>query len=116
MSKRFVLVVFFATASAVALTACATGPDMSKVSLHAAPSCQSETVTDEVARNIIGGNFGLDWAEAVTCPKYDPGGACKCKSCVDMVYNECLKKRPDCGMRGCRGIAQEACSLGGRCN
>ena len=110
------------------LTACATGPDLSKVALNPAPSCQAESLTEKTVRSIMNNDFWLaDWG----CPTYNPYAekndsekdasawaaaiACQCKSCIDEANKRCLENHPDCGMRGCSGIAQEACTLAGKC-
>lgn len=105
----------FGVLACLFLSASCLGPDMSKVELNAAPTCQLDVLIDAKARKIMDGDFSVSLAEG-TCPKHDPGGACRCKACVEETYESCLTDRPDCGMRGCRAIAREACSLGQRCN
>lgn len=112
------LLIVFALAG---LTACVTGPDLSKVALNPAPGCQAESLTEKTVRDIMNDDLWIaDW----DCPAYKPYArkgdsekdasawaaavACQCRSCVDEAYKSCLESHPDCGMRGCRGIGQES--------
>ena len=125
IEKIPVLLLVFVSAG---LAACVTGPDLSKVALNPAPSCRTEALTEKIVRNIVNDDF---WSAYWGCPVYRPYAEksdpekdaaawaaavdCQCKSCVDEAYKRCVENHPDCGMRGCRGIAQESCTLAGKC-